>query len=269
MRITFIGGGNMASALIGGILDRTASTGIAVVDPVASQRELLAQRFGVATHAAPVPAALDCDVLVMAIKPQQMREAALAIAPHIGRQLVVSVAAGIRAGDLSRWLGGHQRIVRCMPNTPALVGAGITGLAAMPGLPDDDRAIAESLLAAVGQTLWVDEESMLDAVTAVSGSGPAYVFYFMEAIEAAAVRMGFDAEQARTLTLATFMGAAKLAAQSPEPASVLRERVTSKGGTTAAALDVMARRDLPSHIADALQAACARSVELGDEFGRD
>ena len=269
MRITFIGGGNMASALIGGILDRIEDAAIAVVDPATSQRTSLEQRFGVKTHAEPVPESLDSDVIVMAIKPQQMREAAQTIAPHVGRQLVVSVAAGIRASDLSRWLGGHTRIVRCMPNTPALVGAGITGLAALPGLPETDRAVAEGLLAAVGQTLWVDEESMLDAVTAISGSGPAYVFYFMEAIEAAAVRMGFDADQARTLTLATFAGAAKLAAQSPEPASVLRERVTSKGGTTAAALDVMAQRELPRHIADALQAACARSVELGDEFGRD
>lgn len=269
MRITFIGGGNMASALIGGILDRISGAAITVVDPAVSQRAALEQRFSVKAHAEPVPEALDSDVIVMAIKPQQMREAARAIAQHIDRQLVVSVAAGIRAGDLSRWLGGHSRIVRCMPNTPALVGAGITGLAALPGLPEDDRAVAEGLLAAVGQTLWVDEESMLDAVTAVSGSGPAYVFYFMEAIEAAAARMGFDAEQARKLTLATFAGAAKLAAQSPEPASVLRERVTSKGGTTAAALDVMTQRELPRHIADALQAACARSVELGDEFGRD
>lgn len=268
MRITFIGGGNMAAALIGGILARSPSDAtISAIDPVAAQRAMLAERFGIATHAEASREALDADVLVMAVKPQQMREAAQAVAPMAAGRLVVSVAAGIRATDLSRWLGGHRRIVRCMPNTPALVGQGITGLAALPGLDAADRSIAEGILSSVGQTLWVDDESMLDAVTAVSGSGPAYVFYFMEAIQAAAQRMGFSEAQARQLTLATFSGAARLASDSPEPPSVLRERVTSKGGTTAAALSVMAERDLAAHIGDALEAARARSVSLGDEFG--
>jgi len=270
MRITFIGGGNMATALVGGILGRPGSPAqIAVVDPLAAQREALVQRFGVAVHEQADAAALDCDVLVIAVKPQQMRDVARAIAPCVSAQLVISVAAGIRAADLSRWLGGHRRIVRCMPNTPALVGAGITGLAPLPGLSRADRDTADAILAAVGETLWVDDEAMLDAVTAVSGSGPAYVFYFMESMHAAARALGFDDAQARQLTLATFAGAAQLAAGSPEPASVLRERVTSKGGTTAAALAVMGERSVQPDIIDAIRAARDRSVQLGDEFGRD
>lgn len=269
MRITFIGGGNMAMALIGGILARPgAPASIAVVEPLEAQRAVLKNRFGVPVHTEPDSAALACDVIVLAIKPQQMREAAQAIAQRVGAQLVISVAAGIRSADLSRWLGGHRRIVRCMPNTPALIGAGITGLAAFEGLAEADRVSADRIMSAVGQTLWVEEESMLDAVTAISGSGPAYVFYFMESMHLAAVAMGFSESQARQLTLATFAGASQLAADSAEPASVLRERVTSKGGTTAAALALMAERAVGPNIVDALHAARARSVELGDEIGR-
>ena len=270
MRLTFIGGGNMAIALIGGLVGpHGGNATIAVVEPLAAQRELLAQRFGVAVHAQPSAAALDADVVVLAVKPQQMREVALGLAPFVAGRLVISIAAGIRASDLSRWLGGHRRIVRCMPNTPALIGAGITGLAAMPGLDAADREAARSVLAAVGETLWVDDESGLDAVTAVSGSGPAYVFYFMEAMHRAARELGLDDAQARRLTQATFSGAARLAASSDEPPSVLRERVTSKGGTTAAALAVMGERSVAAHIVEALGAACRRSAELGDEFGAD
>ena len=178
------------------------------------------------------------------------------------------MAAGIRATDLSRWLNGHARLVRAMPNTPALIGLGVTGLAAFPGLGADDRARADEILRAVGQTVWVDNEGLLDAVTAVSGSGPAYVFHFIEAMLAGARALGLDEAQARALTIGTFTGAARLAAESDEPPSVLRERVTSKGGTTAAALAVMSERGIAGHIADAMAAACRRSVELGDEFGR-
>jgi pyrroline-5-carboxylate reductase len=259
----------MAAALIGGILARNpAGTAIAAVDPSAAQRALLAERFGIATHAEVSPGALDADVIVMAVKPQQMREAATALAGQVAGRLVISVAAGIRSADLSRWLGGHQRIVRCMPNTPALVGEGITGLAAFTGVEPADRKAAEGILSSVGRTLWVEDDAMIDAVTAVSGSGPAYVFYFMEAMHAAALRMGFPDAQARELTMATFSGAARLAAESTEPPSVLRERVTSKGGTTAAALAVMGERDLARHIGDAIEAARVRAAELGDEFGR-
>ena len=269
MRITFIGGGNMASALISGLLAGTLSPGhIRVVEPQAEQRERLAARFGVETFAAADEQALASEIVVLAVKPQQMREVAQSLAPMPGGQLVISVAAGIRATDLSRWLGGHERVARCMPNTPALVGEGITGLAALPGLSDADRDTAQTILGAVGQVVWVEDESLLDAVTAVSGSGPAYVFYFMESMHRAALALGLDDDQARRLTLATFTGAARLAAASDEPPAVLRERVTSKGGTTAAALAVLGERGVQQHIVDALAAACRRSVELGDEFGR-
>jgi pyrroline-5-carboxylate reductase len=268
MRITFIGGGNMAGALIGGLIARgQAAADLAVIDPSPEQRAALSQRGVGRLFGTPEPVALASDVIVLAVKPQQMREAATAIAPLLGGRLVISVAAGIRTSDLSRWLGGHTRIVRAMPNTPALIGEGVTGLACPNDLPASDRAAADTILGAVGQVVWVDDETALDAVTAVSGSGPAYVFYFMEAIERAGRELGLTSEQARALTLATFSGASRLAAQSSEPPSVLRERVTSKGGTTAAALAVMGERGLAAHIGDALAAACARSKALGDEFG--
>jgi pyrroline-5-carboxylate reductase len=270
MRITFIGGGNMASALIGGLLRNGHSAAdLVVVEPAADQRNRLAKRFGVTTFARATGPALDCDVVVIAVKPQQMHEAATAMAPNLRGQLVISVAAGIRAADLSRWLDGHRRIVRCMPNTPALIGEGVTGLAGSADLSSEDRQAAETILGAVGQTVWVDHESLLDAVTAVSGSGPAYVFYFMEAMHQAALGLGLNDQQARQLTLATFTGAARLAAQSQESPAELRERVTSKGGTTAAALSVMGEHEVQQHIVQALAAAQKRSVELGDEFGAD
>lgn len=269
MRITFIGGGNMAAALIGGLVARgRAASDLKVVDPVDTQRASLTERFGVGTFASADAQALDSEVWVLAVKPQQMKAVAEGVKPHLKGQLIISIAAGIRAGDLSRWLGGHTRIVRTMPNTPALVGEGVTGLAPFPGLSEADQAIAGAILGAVGQTVWVKDESLLDAVTAVSGSGPAYVFHFMEGMLAGALKLGLDEAQAKALVLATFRGAAKLASESTEPPSVLRERVTSKGGTTAAALNVMTEHELAASIGDALAAACRRSVELGDEFGR-
>jgi pyrroline-5-carboxylate reductase len=268
VRIAFVGGGNMASALIGGLIARgAAASRLAVIDPSDAQRASLASRFGIATHAAPSVAALDTDVVVLAVKPQQMREAVAAVAPHLREPLVLSVAAGVRAADLSRWLGGGARIVRTMPNTPALVGLGATGLAAHPGTRDADRRLAESILGAVGITVWVDDESKLDAVTALSGSGPAYVFRFIEAMIDGGVASGLSPEQARRLALQTALGAAQLAATSDEPPSVLRERVTSRGGTTAAGLAVMAQQGLPATVAAAIAAACRRSEELGREFG--
>jgi pyrroline-5-carboxylate reductase len=270
MKITFIGGGNMASALIGGMLAGShRAADVVVVDPDAGSRERLVQRFGVSVHARADATALAGDVVVLAVKPQQMPAVAKGIAPVLRGQLVISVAAGIRSADLSRWLAGHGRIVRTMPNTPALIGEGITALAGAPGLADADRDAADSIMRAVGQTLWVDDESMIDAVTAVSGSGPAYVFFFMEAMQAAARAMGFDEAQSRKLTQATFAGAARLAANSEDPPAVLRERVTSKGGTTAAALAVLAQRGVQAHIVEAIEAARRRSAELGEEFGRE
>lgn len=274
MKIAFIGGGNMASALIGGLLASGASapSAITVIDPSEPQRTELERRFAVRTLAQASHDTLTeyhCETIVLAVKPQMMREVAGGLQEIARDRLVVSVAAGIRLQDLSRWLGGHRRLVRCMPNTPALIGAGITGLAAVAGLGQPDRERATRILASVGQTLWVDDETRLDAVTAISGSGPAYVFYFMEAMHRAALGLGLSDEQARQLTAATFTGASRLAADSPEPPAVLRERVTSKGGTTAAALAVMAERAVDAAIVDAIGAANRRSIELGDEFGKD
>ncbi len=270
MNISFIGGGNMATALIGGLSRQAGNPHrFRVVEPVATQRDALGTRFGAHCFEIPCAEALEAEVIVFAVKPQQMREVARRCAPLLRGQLVISIAAGIRAVDLSRWLGGHQRIVRTMPNTPALIGLGITGMAMLDGGSPDDRQVAEAILGAVGSTVWVDDESKLDAVTAVSGSGPAYVFRFIEAVEQAGVALGLPAAEARQLTIATFVGAAQLAAQSDEPPSVLRERVTSKGGTTAAALGVMAAGGLGELIERALAAACARGAEMGEAFGRD
>jgi len=268
VRITFVGGGNMAAALLGGLIARGATAAsLAAIDPSEAQRASLETRFGIATHPAPSDAALDADVVVLAVKPQQMREAVAAVAPHLRAPLLLSVAAGVRAVDLSRWLGGYGRIVRTMPNTPALVGLGATGLAPLAGATPADRTLAAAIMGAVGETVWVDDEAKLDAVTALSGSGPAYVFRFIESMIDGGIALGLDAEQARRLAIQTVLGAAQLAATASEPPSVLRERVTSKGGTTAAALAVMAERDLPALVADAMAAACSRSEALGREFG--
>jgi pyrroline-5-carboxylate reductase len=270
--ILFIGGGNMASALIAGMLARgTAAATIGVIDPSGAQRAALSERHGIATHASAASAGeaiATAGVLVLAVKPQQMREAVEALAPRLRDPLVLSVAAGVRAVEISRWLGGHRRIVRTMPNTPAMIGLGAIGLAALPGTGDADRRAADAILSAVGETVWVEEESQLDAVTALSGSGPAYVFRMIEAVAAAGERLGLTREQAMRLTLQTFVGASQLAARSEEPPSVLRERVTSKGGTTAAALAVLEAHDVSGIFAEALRAANDRSEELGREFGR-
>ncbi len=271
MQITFIGGGNMAAALIGGMIARgTPAASVRVIEPAQGQRDALHLRFGVTAFAQAGQDALGgADLVIVAVKPQQMREALAPLGTLVRDALVVSVAAGIRARDMSRWLGGHRRIVRAMPNTPALIGMGVTGLAALAGLGETDRATAEHALGAVGATVWVDDESLLDAVTALSGSGPAYVFLLMEAMQQAALGLGLDAGQARTLTLNTVAGAAQLALRSDEAPATLRERVTSKGGTTAAALAVLEAGGLRELMARALAAAQHRSVEMGDEFGRD
>jgi pyrroline-5-carboxylate reductase len=189
------------------------------------------------------------------------------LAPHLAKQTVISIAAGIRASDLSRWLNGYTQIVRTMPNTPALIGMGVTGLAALPGVNEASKALASQVLDAVGETVWFDDEAMLDAVTGISGSGPAYVFYFIEAMQEAARQLGMDEHQGRALAVATFTGAAQLAAQSGEPASVLRERVTSKGGTTAAALASFDAQGVKDAIVRGALAAAARAKDMGDEFG--
>jgi pyrroline-5-carboxylate reductase len=270
MKISFIGGGNMATALIGGLLRQGFAAGdIHVAEPGAPAREKLAADFGVAVSTAADDSLRLADVVVMAVKPQNMHEAAAAVAPHLATQLVLSIAAGIRLADLSRWLGGHARLARCMPNTPALIGAGITALYAGTAVDVAGRAGAERILGAVGRAVWVADEALLDPVTALSGSGPAYVFYFLEAMAQAGNELGLADATVRELALETFIGAARLAAQSPESFATLRERVTSKGGTTAAALQVMNQQGVKDALVAAVKAASARSRELGDELGRD
>ena len=268
--MTFIGGGNMAAALIGGLIGRGhAPEGIRVVELQAEARARLAAQFGVACVDSVAAAPPLGEAVVLAVKPQQMRAAAQALQPRLARELVITIAAGIRLVDLSRWLGGYATLVRCMPNTPALIGAGITGLYANAAVNAEQRALAESILGAVGATLWVPEESLLDPVTAISGSGPAYVLYFIEALQQAAQEMGFSASDARKLAVETFVGTAKLAAQSVESAAVLRERVTSKGGTTERALASMDADQVKALIVRALHAANQRAHELGEQLGAD
>lgn len=270
LKISFIGGGNMAGALIGGLAGKlTAGSNIHVVDLSEDALQKLKQQFGVATARQIDAAAGAADVIVLAVKPQQMKGVAAQLKPFIGSQLILSIAAGIRAADLARWLNGHAAIVRTMPNTPALIGQGITGMVATAGVSPDQRDVADAIMRAVGPTVWLDDESQIDPVTAVSGSGPAYVFYFIEAMQQAALEMGLSAEQGKQLAIATFTGAAQLAAQADEPVSVLRERVTSKGGTTYAALTSMEASGVKEAIIKAMKAAAARGKELGEEFGKD
>ena len=270
MNITFLGGGNMASALIGGLLNQGFPAGqLTVIEISAEGRARLEEKFAVRCYDAAQADALACDVLLLAVKPQQMRAACAPLMGHLDQQLLISIAAGLRLADLSRWLGGYGKLIRVMPNTPALIGAGVTGLFALPGVSEDEKRQAEQVMQAVGSTVWVDDESRMDAVTAISGSGPAYVFLFIEALQQAAGELGFTPQAARQLALDTVLGSARLAAQSADPASVLRERVTSKGGTTEAALRVMDERALKDIVTAAAAAACARSTELGDLLDKD
>jgi pyrroline-5-carboxylate reductase len=270
LKIGFIGGGNMATALIGGLANKlTAGSDIHVVDRNPEALQKLSQQFGVTTAQHIEAPIAQADVIVLAVKPQQMKEVIAELRPHIASQLVLSIAAGIRAVDISRWLNGHQAIVRTMPNTPALIGKGITGMVALPGVSPKQRDAADAIMRAVGETVWLNDEVLIDPVTAVSGSGPAYVFYFIEAMQQAAEEMGLTAEQGKQLAIATFVGASQLAAQSSDPISVLRERVTSKGGTTYAALTSMEASGVKEAIGKALKTAAARGKELGEEFGRD
>lgn len=270
MKIAFIGGGNMAAALIGGLIKRgVAPADILAIDPNEDARKRSEQQFGIGTGAAADASLQSFDAVVLAVKPQIVKDVAAALAPHLSAsQLVISIVAGIRGADLARWLGGHARLVRTMPNTPALIGMGVTGLVALESVDEAGRELASQVLGAVGQTVWFDDEAKIDAVTAISGSGPAYVFYFIEAMQEAARQLGMDEEQGRALAVATFTGAAQLAAQSGEPASVLRERVTSKGGTTAAALAAFDAQGVKDAIVRGALAADARAREMGEEFGK-
>lgn len=269
MKLAFIGGGNMATALIGGILGSgTPAADVRVADIVPEARERMRAEFGVAAVESAVEAAVDADCIVFAVKPQQLRAVASEVGGVARNALIVTIAAGVRTSDLGRWLGGHERIVRVMPNTPALVGAGMSALFALPSVSAAERKTAEQLFAVVGKVLWVEREEQIDAVTAVSGSGPAYAFYLVESMEAAARQLGFDAEAARLLSVTTLLGAARLVDASPESAEVLRARVTSKGGTTERALSVLEGHGVKRHFVEAILAAEARSRELGEAAGK-
>ena len=273
LSIAFIGGGNMAAALASGLAGKVCAAGNIHVIDINQDAHAAWQARGMTTAVAPDEALARCRVWVFAVKPQNMKDVVASTRQWLREDtLVVSVAAGIRADTLAGWLGTPDapfgRLVRCMPNTPALVGAGMTGLAALGGVSDADRELAASLLSTVGDVVWVDGDAALDGVTALSGSGPAYVFLFLEALVAGGQKVGLTADQAKQLALGTLAGATRLAAESPEPLSTLRERVTSKGGTTAAALDAFGAAGFAGVVEEAIAAAARRSRELAEEFGK-
>ena len=265
VKLAFIGGGNMASSLIGGLVaDHVDPKQISVADINDNQRENLAARYGVSTSADNQAIAADADVVILAIKPQQLKAVSEGLAPTIqqNNSLVVSIAAGIRSEDINKWLGGNAAVVRAMPNTPALVQTGATALFGNAQVSSKQRDLAESILRAAGLTLWVEDESQMDAVTALSGSGPAYFFRIMEAIESAGVELGLTKETAHLLTLQTALGAAKMALESHESVANLREQVTSPGGTTEQGLAAMEKHNIDAVFSDVLKAARSRSEEL-------
>ncbi len=270
MKLGFLGGGNMAAALMGGLLQKGfRGEDIVVVELDAGRRAWLQANFPVQVLEHDGPLVEAADVLVLAVKPQQLRAALATLPTPYPGQLMLSIAAGVRARDISRWLSGHPAVVRAMPNTPALVGAGITGLYALPGVIPAQREQASRVMEAVGGVVWVEDEAQLDAITAVSGSGPAYVFYFIEALEEVAMELGLPPETARMLALHTFFGAAALAIKDKASMAELRGRVTSKGGTTERGIQVLEHRQVKLALAEAVRAAAARSRELGDLLGRD
>ena len=266
--IAFIGGGNMASALIGGLRRQgLPADHLHVVEPFAPTRQQLLEAHGVQALETPDASLSQAQLVVWAVKPQVFKEAAEQSAGFTPRALHLSVAAGILTDSIAAWLH-TERVVRAMPNTPALIGQGQTGLYARAAVSHEDRQVIEQVMAGTGQHLWVAQESLLDAVTAISGSGPAYVFYFIEAMSRAAERMGLTPEQARQLSIGTFCGAAELARRSSDAPAILRERVTSKGGTTYAALTAMESSGVAEHFEQAMEAARLRAAELGEAFGR-
>ena len=265
--IAFIGGGNMASAIISGLLGKGLTAAqIDVVEPFDEACQKLKSSFGIDALATSGPALQRANLVVWAVKPQTFKDAAEQTLRHTPSALHLSVAAGITSSSIARWLGS-ERIVRAMPNTPALIGKGITGLFARASVSAADRGLIDQVIATTGDSLWLTDEAQLDGVTALSGSGPAYVFYFMEAMTEAGEQMGLPREQAYKLAVATFIGAGELARASPEPPEVLRQRVTSKGGTTHAAITSMDHSNVKNLFMQALHAAQIRAREMGDEFG--
>lgn len=268
--IGFIGAGNMARSLAAGLLaNGWPRTRLLLSDPDAAQRRTLEQTLRVRTDADNNAVAARADILILAVKPQTLRDVARALAGAVQRKrpLIISIAAGVRVGDVERWLGGGLAVVRAMPNTAALIGSGASGLYANAATDAARRAQAESILRAVGVAAWVDSEEQLDVVTALSGSGPAYFFLMMEALERAAIEQGLAPPQARLLTLETAYGAAKMALEGAEEPASLRARVTSPGGTTERAIEVLQRGDLAGLMRDALRAAAERARELAQMLG--
>lgn len=263
--ITFIGAGNMAQALIGGLVQAGhPADQIRVADPNEDQRRAVSEQFGAEAHDDNARAADGADVLMLAVKPQVMDTVLASVDKAIRPDtLVISVAAGVTLAQLARGLNGHRRSVRAMPNTPALYGAGITGMAADDGVDATDRKRAEQILDTAGKTVWVNDEALMDVVTAISGSGPAYFFRFVELLTLAGTRAGLDQADAAALARQTAFGAGTMLAQSELDAAELRRRVTSPGGTTAAALDAFAANDFERVVDEAVQAAIQRGRELG------
>lgn len=271
-RLAFIGAGNMARSMVGGLIaDGWDPASIAVADPDKEQLASLSGRFPVRTETDNHKAAESSDVVLLAVKPQLIRQVAKELAAVVqkGRPLVISIAAGIRAADLERWLGGDYPVVRCMPNTPALVQSGATALFANRNVSKAEKDLAESILRSVGLALWVEDEAMLDAVTALSGSGPAYFFLIIEVLEQAGAALGLPEKTARLLAVQTAFGAAKMALESSDDAAVLRQRVTSPGGTTEKALGVLEEGHIRALFNDALKAAHDRAATLAAQFGSD
>jgi pyrroline-5-carboxylate reductase len=267
MNISFIGGGNMAKAIISGLKNNGFNTSaITVIELDAEKSAQLCAEFKVQTSANYMDVC-DTDVIILAVKPQQLRSVCRQLQPILKSELVISIAAGIRSADISRWLGDYKSIVRVMPNTPAQIQVGVSALYADACVSQTQRHQADTIMAAVGKILWLDNEAKMDAVTAISGSGPAYVFYLIEALQDAAVGLGIKAEDARMLALQTFAGASLLAVQSDEDIQTLRAQVTSKGGTTEQGILVLEAANIKSAIMNAAKAAAEKSLMLGDQLG--
>ncbi|HPW30806.1 MAG TPA: pyrroline-5-carboxylate reductase [Rhodoferax sp.] len=265
--IAFIGGGNMASAMISGLHKQGFPVGqMDVVEPFAEAQERLKSHFGIEARPVADASLQRATIVIWAVKPQTFKEAAQHVHAHTAQALHISVAAGIRSESIARWLD-NERVIRTVPNTPALIGKGMTGLFARAAVTEADRRHAERIVSGMGRFLWLENEGQLDAVTAISGSGPAYMFYFMEAMTMAGAEMGLSREQAYQLAVGTFIGAGELAQSSHEPPEILRQRVTSKGGTTHAAIVSMEESHIKELFAKALHAAQRRAVEMGNEFG--
>ena len=270
--ITFIGGGNMATSLIAGLVaDGYPASQISVAEPDAEKRDQLMQNYAVRSSGDNAEAVANADIIVLAVKPQVMQTVCRSIAEAVQatKPLVISIAAGLLSDDISRWLGGNVSMVRCMPNTPALLNEGATGLFANTQVSDEQRQQADAILKTAGITVWVETEKQLDAVTAVSGSGPAYYFLFMEAMQAAGEKLGLSSEQSRLLTLQTALGAARMASESDDDPATLRAKVTSKGGTTEQAINTFNNRELATIVYEAMQAADNRAAELAQILGKD